>query len=170
MFFQGQYISILVKIWVLLALNVNGFFVSIIYLFFGGGIIVVNTFTQLSPFQVINSCDVSGRDSCVTLYTTLVINRENPNMSSTSGDEYHSPSQGNTKTLLLFWLSDIQTSSLISAEMNRLLVWLGSLSLPSVVNGQPIFQGDKVDNFSQPATWAITDGMCYRALSQNSSV
>lgn len=132
--------------------------------------ILVNTFTQLSPFQVINSWDVSGRDSCVTLHTTLVINRENPNMSSTSGGEYHSPSQGNTKTLLLFWLSDIQTSSFISAEMNRLSVWLGSLLLPSTVNGQPIFQGDKVDNFSQPASWAITDGMRYRALSQNSSV
>lgn len=125
MFFQGQYISILVKIWVLLALNVNGF----LFLFF--------FFLVLSPFQVINSWDVSGRDSCVTLYTTLVINRENPNMSSTSGGEYHSPSQGNTKTLLLFWLSDIQTSSFISAEMNRLSVWLGlSYCLPLWMDSQ----------------------------------
>lgn len=131
---------------------------------------LVNAFTQLSLFQVINSWDASGRGSCVTLYTTLVINRENPNMSSTSGDGYHSPSQGNTKALLLFWLSDTQTSSFISAEMNRLSVWLRSLSLSSAVNWLPIFQGDKVDNFSQPASWAITDGVCYRVLPQNSSV
>lgn len=53
--------------------------------------------------------------------------------------------------------SETQTSSFASVELYRISVWL---SLPSTLRWLPAFQEDKVNDSSQLAGWAITNGMC----------
>ena len=168
-FFQGQFISVLVKIWFLLMLTVKGIFLLV---FWRGFFLFHSGEHTLLPNLVIFKYEIPEmlrEEVIVPGFIPLPLWIGKPlTCLALLGVNITYPVREMQNPQPCSAFSDTQTSSFASEELYRLLVWLGSPSPPSTVHWLPTFQEDKVDDFSQPAGWAIT--MCYGGCPEKSSM